>query len=388
MRVGSKPDFYEILGVSRDASQEEIKRAYRRLARKYHPDVNPDDKEAEQRFKEISQAYQTLKDPEKRAKYDQFGEAWEQAQAGGQWQNGDFQQFVYTTFGPGSFRDIFGDLFGDLEGGGARGFTFTTGGRSRTRPQPGPTRGQDIEHELAISFDEAVHGAEKEISLTMTDRCPECDGMGGETQTCSSCGGTGQARSGGGLFGLGAACPQCHGTGQVVTSRCSKCRGTGEASRRRRIKVKIPAGVDTGSRVRIAGEGGRGMAGGANGDLILTMRVQPHPLFERRGDDIHLDLPVKFVEAALGAKVRVPTIDGPVTMTIPPGIQSGQELRLKGKGVRHLGTGGRGDQYVRIQIVVPQKLTKRQKELLEEFGETWKEDPRASILRDTTRANR
>ncbi len=377
MRVDSKPDFYDILGVDRNASQEEITKAYRRLARQHHPDVNPGDDQAEQRFKEISQAYQTLKDPEKRAKYDQFGEAWEQAREGGQWQNGDFGQFVYTNFGAGSFRDIFGDLFGDMGPGGVQ---FTTG-RSRRRPEPGPTRGHDIEYELPISFDEAVHGGEKEISLTLADRCPECEGMGGETQSCPACGGTGQAQSGGGFFNLGAPCPQCHGTGQVVTSRCATCRGSGEATRRRHIRVKIPPGVETGSKVRVAGEGGRGVAGGPAGDLILTMQVQPHRLFRRRGDDIHLDLPVTFVEAALGDKVTVPTIDGNVTMTIPPGTQTGDQLRLKGKGVRHLGEGGRGDQYVHVEITVPEKLTGQQRKLLEQFDETWDEDPRKSMRR-------
>ncbi len=375
MRVDSKPDFYEILGVDRDASQEEIKRAYRRLARKHHPDVNPGDEQAEQRFKEISQAYQTLKDPEKRAKYDQFGEAWEQARQAGQWQGGDFTQFVFTNFGAGSFRDIFGDLFGDMGPGGVQ---FTTG-RSRVRPEPGPVRGHDVEYELPVSFDEAVHGVEKEISLTLADRCPECEGMGGETQTCPACGGTGQAHSGGGFFNLGASCPQCQGTGQVVTSRCSVCHGTGETTRRRRIRVKIPAGVETGSKVRVAGEGGRGVAGGPPGDLILTMQVQPHRFFRRRGDDIHVDLPVTFVEAALGDRVSVPTIDGNVTMTIPPGTQTGDQLRLKGKGVRHLGQGGRGDQYVHIQVTVPRRLTGKQRQLLEQFDKTWDENPRKSM---------
>ncbi|MGC9320232.1 MAG: molecular chaperone DnaJ [Armatimonadota bacterium] len=377
MRVDQKPDFYEILGVDRDASQDEIKKAYRRLARKYHPDVNPGDDEAEARFKEISQAYQTLKDPEKRRKYDQFGEAWEQAQHSGQWQQGDFREFVNTQFGPGSFRDIFGDLFGDM--GGGRGFAFTTGGRSRVRPEPGPTRGQDVEYELPISFDEAVHGAEKQVSLTLTDRCPDCEGMGGDTEPCPVCGGTGQAQSGGGFFNLRAACQQCHGTGRVVTTRCSKCGGSGEVTRRRRITVKIPAGVETGSKVRVRGEGGRGVAGGEAGDLILTMRVQPHPIFERDGDDIRMELPVTFTEAALGAKVSVPTIDGNVTMTIPPGTQSGQELRLKGRGVKHLNTGGRGDQYVRISVQVPEKLSSRQREMLEDFDETWSANPRRTL---------
>ena len=377
MRTDQKPDFYEILGVERDASADEIKKSYRRLAREYHPDVNPGDEEAESRFKEISQAYQTLKDPEKRGKYDQFGDAWDQAQQTGQWQQGDFRDFVQQQYGSGSFRDVFGDLFGDM--GGGRGFSFTSGGRNRMRPEPGPTRGQDVEYELPVSFEEAVHGAEKQISLTLSDRCPECEGMGGETQTCSACGGTGQAQSGGGFFNLGAACPQCHGTGQVVTTRCKTCRGTGEASRSRRITVKVPAGVETGSKVRVRGEGGRGIASGPSGDLILNIRMEPHASFEREGDNIRLELPVSFTEAALGGKVRVPTIDGNVTMTIPEGTQSGDQLRLKGRGVTHLGEGGRGDQYVTISVRVPEKLSDEQREMLERFGESWSPDLRSSL---------
>ncbi|MFP4250902.1 MAG: molecular chaperone DnaJ [Armatimonadota bacterium] len=377
MRVDQKPDFYEILGVDSDASQDEIKKAYRRLAREYHPDVNPGDKEAEARFKEISQAYQTLKDPEKRKKYDQFGDAWEQARETGQYQQGDFRDFVNQQYGAGSFRDVFGDLFGDM-GGGRGGFSFSTG-RSRMRPEPGPTRGQDVEYELPVSFDEAVHGAEKKISLTLADRCPECEGMGGETQTCPACGGSGQAQSGGGFFNLGAACQQCHGTGQVVTTRCKTCKGTGEATRTRRITVRVPAGVETGSKVRVRGEGGRGVAGGNPGDLILNIKVEPHPLFKRDGDDIRLVLPVTFTEAALGAKVRVPTIDGHVTMTIPPGTQSGDRLRLRNRGVKHLGDAGRGDQYVEISVQVPKDLTSDQREMLERFDQTWDSDPRRSM---------
>ncbi len=377
MRVDQKPDFYEILGVDRDASQEEIKKAYRRLARKYHPDVNPGDEEAEAKFKELSQAYQTLKDPEKRKKYDQFGEAWEQAQHSGQWQQGDFRDFVRTEFGPGSFRDIFGDIFGST--GGGRGYAFTQTGRSRVRPEPGPTRGQDVEYDLPVSFEEAVHGAEKQISLTLSDRCPECEGMGGQTETCPACGGSGQAQSGGGFFNLGAACQQCHGTGQVVTTRCPTCRGSGETTRGRKITVKVPPGVKTGSKIRVRGEGGRGVSGGPAGDLILNTQVQPHPLFERKGDDIHVDLPVTFVEAALGTRVRVPTIDGEVTMTIPPGTQSGRRLRLKGRGVEHLNEPGRGDQYVKINVQVPERLTDEQREMLERFDETWDADPRKPL---------
>ncbi|NLO05012.1 MAG: molecular chaperone DnaJ [candidate division WS1 bacterium] len=378
MRVDQKPDFYEILGVSRDASQDEIKKSYRRLAREYHPDVNPGDDEAEARFKEISQAYQTLKDPEKRGKYDQFGEAWEQAQHTGQWQQGDFREFINQQYGAGSFRDVFGDLFGDM--GGGRGFTFSTGGgRGGMRAQQGPQRGPDVEYEMPVTFDEAVHGAEKEISLTLSDRCPDCEGIGGQTETCPACGGTGQAQSGGGFFNLGAACPQCHGTGQVVTTRCRTCRGSGEATRRRRIKVNVPAGVETGSKVRVRGEGGRGAAGGPPGDLILNIRVQPHPVFKRDGNDIRMELPLAFTEAALGARVKVPTIDGPVTMTIPAGTQSGQELRLKGRGVKRPGVEVRGDQYVEISVKVPEKLSSQQREMLEQFDETWKTDPRRDL---------
>jgi len=373
VRAQREPDFYEILGVPRDASEAEIKKAYRRLARKWHPDVNPGNEEAERRFKEISQAYHVLSDKEKRAKYDQFGAAWQQAQSTGQWQDTDSEEFIRTQFGAGSFRDIFGDLFGvDL------GFT---GGRSRTRPQPGPMRGQDVVHDLPVTFAEAVHGAEKELVLSLSDRCPECDGMGGHTTVCPACGGTGQAQSGRTGFFILGTCQQCHGTGQVVTDRCRTCRGTGETTRTRRIKVRVPAGVRTGSKVRVAGEGGRGTGGGPAGDLLLNVQVAPDKVFRREGDDIHVELPITFIEAARGAKVRVPTIDGPVTMTIPPGTQSGQRLRLRGKGVKHLGSEGRGDQHVHIKVVVPEKLTRRQEELLEEFAATWKHDPRRDMVR-------
>ena len=365
----NEQDFYEVLGVSRGASDKEIKSAYRRLARKHHPDVNPGNAEAEERFKRISQAYEVLSDAEKRAKYDQYGAAWQQAQQSGQWQGGDFGNFVYQQYGAGSFADLFGDLFGQMRTGGS--------GRQRVGVHPpGPERGQDILHELPIEFDEAIHGGQKAMTLSIADRCPECGGVGGQTVTCPTCKGTGQGQ--GGFMGFATACPTCQGTGQQIKSRCTKCAGGGEALRTRRINVKIPAGVNTGSKIRLAGEGGRGARGGPDGDLILVLQVRPHRLFHREGDDIHVKVPITFVEASLGGKIAVPTVDGKVTLTIPPGTQTGQKFRLRGQGAPTT-NGGRGDEYVEAYLVAPKRLSKRQKELLEEFGQTWEEDVREGL---------
>jgi len=361
-------DFYETLGVPRDATEAQIKKAYRKLARKWHPDVNPGNADAEERFKHISQAYECLSDAEKRAKYDQFGSAWQQAQQSGQWQGGDFGNFVYQTYGAGSFADLFGDLFGQMRTGGA--------GRQRAGVHPpGPEHGQDIVHEMAIEFDEAIHGGQKAMTLSIADRCPECGGVGGQTVTCQSCKGTGAGQ--GGFMGFATTCPACQGTGQQIKSRCGHCAGGGEALRTRRINVKIPAGVNTGSKIRLAGEGGRGARGGPDGDLILVLHVRPHKLFHREGDDIHVKVPVKFVEASLGGKISVPTVDGKVTLTIPPGTQTGQKFRLRGQGAPK--SGGKGDQYVEVYLVAPKHLSKRQKELLEEFAQTWEEDVRDGL---------
>jgi molecular chaperone DnaJ len=367
--MANEPDFYEVLGVSRKASDKEIKSAYRKLARKWHPDVNPGNAEAEERFKRISQAYEVISDAEKRAKYDQYGQAWQQAQQTGSWQGGDFGNFVYQTYGAGSFSDLFGDLFGQ----------FRTGptGRSAARAQVGPERGQDIAHELAIEFAEAMQGAQKALALSIADRCPDCDGLGGKTQTCPACGGTGQGGSG--FLGFGSSCPQCQGTGQQVVSRCGSCGGTGEVLRSRRLNVKIPAGVDTGAKIRLAGEGGRGMRGGPAGDLILTLRVHPHRFFHREGDDIDIKLPITVTEAALGGKIAAPTVNGGVTLTIPPGTQTGQKFRLRGQGAPKRGGSDRGDQYVEVYITAPKHLDKRQKELLEELAGTLTEDPREGL---------
>lgn len=362
-------DFYELLGVSRNATQDEIKKAYRRAARKHHPDVNPGDKAAEEKYKRISQAYEVLSDPEKRRKYDQFGAAWQQAQQSGEWQGGDFGNFVYTHFGPGSFEDIFGSLFGNIG---------TSTGRQRTRVQRQPERGQDIVHELPLRFAEAINGTQKQLTLSIADRCPECDGLGGKAVTCSACGGSGQSARGG-LFGMGSACPQCHGTGEIIQSQCRQCRGGGEVLRERKLTVKIPAGVKTGSKIRLAGEGGRGVRGGPNGDLILALKVEEHPLFRRVGDDVHIELPISFTEAALGATIPVPTVNGRVNLKIPPGTRSGQKFRLKGQGPPVPGTKQRSDQYVEVVITPPRRLSKEQRELLEELAKITDEDPRADL---------
>ncbi len=364
-------DFYKVLGVERGASQKEIRQAYRALARKYHPDVNPGDAAAEQRFKEISQAYEVLSNPEKRKDYDRFGQAYQQARgASGGAGADDFANFVYSHYGAGSFADIFGDLFGNM---------YTGGGRARTyAPQTQPSRGPDIEHELEISLADAYRGAERTLNLSIADRCPECDGVGGKTAPCKTCGGSGRS-SGGGLFGMGASCPNCQGTGEVITGSCARCGGAGEVARERKIKVKIPAGVDNGSKVRMAGEGARGVRGGPNGDLYLVIRIKPHTYFRRDGDDIHIEVPISFVEATLGARISVPTVEGRVSMNVAPGTRNGQRLRLKGQGFTRLKGRGRGDQYVTVTISVPRKLNAKQREAIEALNKVLHEDPRADL---------
>lgn len=369
-------DYYEILGVPRNASQEEIRKAYRRLARKYHPDVNPGDKEAEEKFKQISQAYAVLSDPEKRKRYDQFGHAWQQAQQTGQAAGQDFATFVFEHFGPGSFAEIFGDLFGNL-GFGPEGFRSAT--RTAGRPSRRvPSRGRDVHQPLTVSFKEAMSGGERSFTIEMVDACPECGGVGGELAQCEQCGGSGRVP--GGLFGMGAPCPRCDGTGEAVKSRCRTCGGTGEKLRRRRVTVKIPAGIRDGQQLRLAGEGGRGLFGGPNGDLIFDVRVEPHPYFQRRGDDIHAKVPISITEAALGAEITVPTVRGRAKLKVPPGTRSGQLLRLRGQGAPRPGQPGqRGDMYVEVEIVPPRRLSRRARELLRQLSEELDEDPRAGL---------
>ena len=364
-------DYYEMLGVPKTASAVEIRKAYRKLARKHHPDVNPGDAAAEEKYKQLSQAYEVLSDKDKRQEYDQYGAAFQQAQAGGQWQGGDFGDYVYTNFGAGGFQDIFGDLFGNTGAQVGRQ-------RGRTGPQPAQ-RGQDIHYRLNVSFADAVKGAKRDLSFTVADRCAECDGLGGKAAPCPTCKGSGQSGQRG-FFGMPASCPQCQGSGEIITERCPTCRGGGEVVRDRQVALKIPAGVHSGQMLRLGGEGGRGFRGAPNGDLILELQVEDHPFFKRdEQDNITIELPISVVEALQGAKVRVPTVEGAVTLTVPAGTSSGQQFRLKGQGAPKRGSQAKGDEYVTVKISVPKHLSKEQKEAVERLAETSTEEPRKGM---------
>ncbi len=348
-------DYYEILGVGRDASADDIKKAYRQAALKFHPDRNPDDKaNAEKKFKEASKAYQVLSDPDKRAQYDRYGEAAFEGPGGGA--GFDFS----SAFASGAFEEVLGDLFGDFFGGGRR---------SRTRAQ----RGDDLRYDLEITFEDAARGCEKHISVPRTVTCETCSGSGGKPgtspETCSACGGAGQVRFQQGLFQIAKTCGHCNGEGKVNRSPCGTCRGSGRSRTMREIKVKVPAGVDNGSRLKLRGEGEAGQRGGPTGDLYVVLSVEEHPFFHRDGANLVCQRPVSMVDAALGAEVDVPTLDGVVKLKIPAGTQHGKVFRLSGKGVPDLRRGGsvRGDQYVAVQIEVPTKLSKKQRKLLEQL---------------------
>ncbi|HEY3282945.1 MAG TPA: molecular chaperone DnaJ [Armatimonadota bacterium] len=372
-------DFYSVLGVGRGASEKEIKQAYRKLARKYHPDVNPNKKEAEERFKEVSEAYEVLSDAEKRRSYDQFGEHWK---SGGMPPPGAGGPggFTYQTYNPqagdfgagGGLGDIFETLFGGAAGGGT-----TTRGQPRQRaPKAAP--GEDIQEEIFINLEDAYKGAVRSINLELPETCGKCEGSGekpgsGKKQ-CPKCKGTGKGRSLGGLLGM--PCDECDGTGQVSAEACPNCNGRGRVMRQRRIEVKIPPGVDTGSKIRLAGEGLPGAHGGPRGNLYLIVNVRPHPVFERKGDDLTAEVPVTFPEAALGAEIQVPTVKGRGSMKIPPGTQSGQAFRLSGQGMPRLKGGGFGDEFVRVKVVVPRNLQDRERELVTELAALRPENPR------------
>jgi len=348
----AKRDYYEVLGINRNASEEKIKSAFRKLAFKYHPDHNREDR-AEEKFKEINEAYEVLSDPDKRAAYDRFGH-------GGS--EGFFRQ-GFDGFDFGGFGDIFDAFFG---------------GGVTTATRQGPQRGADLHHRITITFEEAAFGVEKEINILRTEHCSLCQGTGcqpnSQPSRCSNCNGNGQVRrvqqSIFGRFTNITTCPQCHGEGRIITEPCPQCRGAGKEKRQQSILVKIPAGVENGSRIRLSGEGDVGTRGGPRGDLYLSLSVKQHELFTRDGDNVLYELPINFAQAALDTEVEVPTLDGNVKLKIPAGSQTGQVFRLKNKGIPHLYGRGRGDQLTTLLVVTPESLTEKQRQLFEELAKT------------------
>jgi molecular chaperone DnaJ len=360
----SKRDYYEILGVDKNADEKDIKKAYRRVAMKFHPDRNPDDAGAEEKFKEASEAYEILSDSQKRAAYDQFGHAGVESQMGG---GGGFS---------GNFSDIFGDVFGDIFGGG--------GGRGRG----GPQRGADLRYTLDISLEHAVKGTQVKIRVPTLVGCDDCDGSGAAAgsapTTCGTCGGAGQVRMQQGFFQVQQTCPKCRGKGRVISDPCRKCRGHGRVEETKTLSVKVPPGVDTGDRIRLSGEGEAGPDGGPPGDLFVQMSVQDHPIFERDGKHLFCEVPITFADAALGGELEVPTLDGRVKLKIPAETQTGKLFRLRGKGVKPVRGGSVGDLLCRVEVETPVHLTKRQKELLEELQETMEEAGKKNSPRQTS----
>lgn len=351
----AKRDFYEVLGVEKGASDKEIKKAYRRMAMKFHPDRNPDDKEAEENFKEVNEAFEILSDDQKRAAYDQYGHAGVDPNMGGMGGAGGFA-------GAGGFGDVFGDVFGDIFGGG---------GHSRSSVQ----RGADLRYQLELSLEEAVKGTTKKIKIPSLVGCKSCDGTGAKKGTspvtCSTCGGVGQVRMQQGFFSVQQTCPDCHGTGKMIKDPCRECHGEGRVQEYKTLSVKIPAGVDTGDRIRLAGEGEAGVNGGPAGDLYVQVSVVDHPIFQRDGKHLYCEVPITFVDAALGGELEVPTLDGRVKLKIPKETQTGKLFRLRDKGVTPVRGGSRGDLMCRVVVETPVHLTERQKELMKELKETF-----------------
>lgn len=366
--MAEKRDYYEVLGVEKGASDDEIKKAYRKMAKANHPDLHPDDKECEARFKEINEAYEVLSDPDKRAKYDQYGHAAFDPSSGFGGPGG-------PGFGGfGGFGDIFSDLFG-----GGFGDIFGGGGQQRS----GPRRGENLRARVQISFEEAAFGCNKEINVGRVEACPDCKGSGcapGTTpEVCPDCKGTGSVRTTQrtpfGMVQSTGPCKKCGGRGKIVHQPCPKCGGRGAVRKNQKINIKIPAGIDDGQTISLRGQGNAGQDGGAQGDLLVTVMVKPHPLFERDGNSILMEMPITFAQAALGAEIEVPTIDGKVKLTIPEGTQPGSVFRLRGKGIPYLQSkgGGRGDQFVTIMVTVPKNMTAEQKERLRAYAEAMNE---------------
>ena len=362
--MADKRDYYEVLGVAKTATDAELKSAYRKLAKKYHPDLNKDNKEAEEKFKEVNEAYEVLSDSSKRQKYDQFGHAGVDPNfgAGG----------GYGGYGGGfGFEDFdIGDIFGSFFGGG-----FGGGGASRRNA---PTRGESLRVNLVLSFEEAAFGCTKEINITKTDKCSKCGGSGAESgttaETCSTCHGTGSVkttrRTPLGVISSSGVCPTCGGSGKIIKTPCKSCGGSGKERVSKKLSIKIPAGIDEGQTIPLRGEGNVGSNGGPNGDVLVTVSIRPHHILMRDGTTIHCEVPITFTQAVLGAEIEVPTLDGKVKYSIPEGTQTGTVFRLRGKGVPVLNSSRRGDQLVRVNIEVPKNLNKKQKDLLHEFAKS------------------
>lgn len=368
----SKRDYYEVLAVSRTATDQEIKSAYRRLAVKYHPDKNPDDATAEERFKEAAEAYSVLSDPEQRRRYDRFGHAGVSSSAAG--------AGAWGAPGFGGIEDILGDLFGfgDVFGGGR-------GGARRSSAQ----RGADLRYDLEITLEEAANGMTAQLRIPRLESCETCKGSGAaegsHPESCSTCAGSGQVRYQQGFFSVARTCHVCRGTGKVIKNPCSDCRGTGRVEREKQLEVKVPAGVETGSRLRVSGEGQAGTQGGTSGDLYVVIHVAEHELFERQGNNLYEAIPITFTQAALGAEIVVKTLDGEEKLKVPMGTQTGSVFRLRGKGMPSLGGRGRGDLFISVTVITPTTLTREQRRLLEQLAEVESKDLENKGLVDKVR---
>ena len=374
--MADKRDYYEVLGVGKNATDSEIKSAYRKLAKKYHPDLNPGDKEAEEKFKEVNEANDVLSDPQKRQRYDQFGFAgvdpnYAAANGGGA---GGFG----GGFGGVDLGDIFGDIFGGGFGGGFSGF----GGGSSTRTANVPRKGHDIQASVILTFEEAAHGCSKKITINRQDTCPDCGGTGAakgtSPETCPDCGGRGyvvtQQRTPFGVMQSQQPCSHCGGRGTIIRNPCKTCRGTGKTAARKSLEINIPAGIDDDQNIALRGQGDAGSNGGPAGDVIVHVTVKADPMFERDGYDVTIHVPITFSQAVLGDDVEVPTVDGRIVQHIPEGTQSGTKFRLRGQGIQYLNGRGRGDQYVIVDVEIPKKVTRAQREALKAFEDSMKED--------------
>jgi molecular chaperone DnaJ len=357
MPATMKTDYYELLQIERTASDGEIKTAYRKLAMQFHPDRNPNNPEAEEKFKACSEAYSVLSDGDKRAAYDRYGHAGVNGSSG-------FPGGGGSPFQQGDLGDIFGDIFGEM---------FNMGGSGQRRPSRQP-RGRDLQFSMSLAFEEAVFGVEREITIRRAEACEDCRGTGSasgkQPETCQQCGGRGQVRTQQGFFSVARTCPVCSGTGSVIRTPCTTCRGDSRVTREHKILVKVPAGVEQDTRIRYSGEGEAGRFGGPSGDFYVVLEVKAHKFFERDGDDLHCVIPISFPQAALGTELDLETLDGTETIKVPEGIQSGKEIKLRGKGVPHLNSHGKGDLIVEVRVQTPSKLSKQQKELLRQLADT------------------